>query len=238
MRSLWNAVYVENRKLSRSPVLWGMLVFLLFVTGIRSGGADWNEHLGNMTFLFASVFGLMGFGTLTAWVFGREYTDRTVKDLLALPISRTTIVIAKSVAIAGWCVIATLTIFGFSLLLGLLIGIPGLSWRIVADQLGGLLLIAAFHLLLCSPVALLAGISRGYLVPIAYAFTTLMVALTAGPTALGAYLPWSIPALHLSMSHSGASSFPLGTASYAMLILLFGIGAIGTMFWWKKSDQR
>jgi len=238
MRSLWNAVYVENRKLSRSPVLWGMLVFLLFVTGIRSGGADWNEHLGNMTFLFASVFGLMGFGTMTAWVFGREYADRTVKDLLALPVSRTRIVIAKGLVIVGWCLIATLTIFGFSLLLGLLIGVTGLSWSIVADQFGGLLLIAAFHLLLCSPVALLASISRGYLVPIAYAFTTLMVALTAGPTALGAYLPWSIPALHLSMSNTAASAFPLGIASYGILILLFGIGAAGTVSWWKRADQR
>lgn len=238
MRLLWNAVYVENRKLSRSPVLWGMLVFLLFVTGIRSGGENWNEHLGNMTFLFASVFGLMGFGTMTAWVFGREYADRTVKDLLALPVSRTTIVIAKGFVIAGWCLISTLMIFGFSLLLGLLIGVPGFSWNVIIDQLGELLLIAAFHLLLCSPVALLASISRGYLVPIAYAFTSLMVALIAGPTALGAYLPWSIPALHLSMKDTAASAFPLGQASYVILVLLFGIGAIGTMSWWKRADQR
>ncbi|NGZ77183.1 ABC transporter permease [Saccharibacillus alkalitolerans] len=236
MKLLWNAVYTENRKLSRSPVLWGMLVFLLFVTGIRSGGADWNEHLGNMSFLFASVFGLMGFGTITAWVFGREYADRTVKDLLALPVSRTAIVIAKGLVIAGWCLASTLMIFGFSLLLGLLIGVPGFSWSMIMKQFGELLLIAVFHLLLCSPIALLASISRGYLVPIAYAFTTLMIALTAGPTALGAYLPWSIPALHLSMS--GLTTFPLGKASYVILVLVFAVGALGTMSWWKRADHR
>lgn len=236
MRLLRNAVYAENRKLSRSPVLWGLLVFLLFVTGIRSGGADWNEHLGSMTFLFASVFGLMGFGTITAWTFGREYTDRTVKDLLALPVSRTQLVIAKGAVIAFWCLVATVTIFAFSLLIGLLIGVPGFSWQIVAHAFAELLLIAVFHLLLCSPIALLASLSRGYLVPIAYAFTTLMVALTAGPTVLGAYLPWSIPALHLSMS--GLTAFPLGTASYVILIAVFELGALGTISWWKRADQR
>lgn len=236
MKSLWNAIYVENRKLSRSPVLWGMLVFLLFVTGIRSGGADWNEHLGNMSFLFASVFGLMGFGTITAWTFGREYADRTIKDLLALPVSRVKIVIAKGAVIALWCLVSTLLIFGFSLLLGLLIGVPGLSAEVLLHHLGQLLLIAVFHLLLCSPVALLASISHGYLVPIAYAFTTLMVALTAGPTALGAYLPWSIPALHLASN--GSAAFPLGTASYIILLLVFELGALGTMSWWRRADQR
>ncbi|OWA35565.1 bacitracin ABC transporter permease [Saccharibacillus sp. O16] len=236
MKSLWNVIIVENRKLSRSPVLWGMLVFLLFVTGIRSGGADWNEHLGNMSFLFASVFGLMGFGTITAWTFGREYADRTIKDLLALPVSRTQIVIAKGIVILFWCLIATLLIFGFALLLGLLIGVPGLSLDIIRHQLVELLLIAGFHLFLCSPVALLASISRGYLVPIAYAFTTLMVALTAGPTALGPYLPWSIPALHLSSS--GSAAFPLGSVSYIILLVVFELGAIGTMSWWKRADQR
>ncbi|WP_235201635.1 ABC transporter permease [Paenibacillus sp. FSL H8-0457] len=39
---------------------------------------------------------------MTSWTFGREYSDRTLKDLLVLPISRGKIAIAKYVAIIFW----------------------------------------------------------------------------------------------------------------------------------------
>ncbi|MEV0143917.1 MULTISPECIES: ABC transporter permease [unclassified Nonomuraea] len=38
---------------------------------------------------------------IAIWLFGREFSDHTAKDLLALPTSRTAIVAAKFVVAAG-----------------------------------------------------------------------------------------------------------------------------------------
>jgi ABC-2 type transport system permease protein len=62
----------------------------------------WEEFLKNTFFMYSTVIGLMGFGILSSWVFGREYQDQTFKDLLSLPISRTSLVCSKFFAL-GLC---------------------------------------------------------------------------------------------------------------------------------------
>ncbi|ASA21682.1 ABC transporter permease [Paenibacillus donghaensis] len=236
MKSFLAAFSVESYKLRRSYVLWATLLFIMFVTSLRSVEPDWTSYLGEVTFLFASVFGIMAFGVVMSWVFGREYADRTFKDLLALPVSRSKIVMAKYMSVVLWCLIITLISFGFAIVLGLIVGIPGFSAAIAQHYFILFMLLAVFHLLSCAPIAFLASISRGYLVPIAFAFTTLMVALTVGPTSFGAYLPWSIPALHLKMSDSVV--FPLDGISYVILLLIGCIGLISTLVWWRSADQK
>jgi len=69
--------------------------------------------------------GLVMFGFITSWVFGREYSDHAVKDLLALPVPRSSIVIAKFMVIAVWCVFLTLVFFAFGILGGAIVQISG-----------------------------------------------------------------------------------------------------------------
>src|SRR5699024_4683151 len=45
-----------------------------------------------------AVGGVFVFGFITSWIFGREFADNTIKDLLALPYSRAVIILAKFVA--------------------------------------------------------------------------------------------------------------------------------------------
>lgn len=230
------ACRVEIYKLRRSFVLWGTLIFIMFVITLRYGAPDWTSYLGDVSFLFASVFGIMGFGLVTSWTFGREYADRTQKDLLALPVSRSSIVMAKYISVAFWCLIITLISFAFALLLGFIAGIPAFSATTAQHYFFQFMVLAAFQLILSAPLALLASISRGYLVPIGFAFTTLMLALTVGPTPFGAYLPWSIPALHLK--ESIVVLFPLQGISYVILFSVGVFGLISTIAWWHLSDQK
>lgn len=112
----------------------------------------------------------------------------------------------------------------------------GFSSATVQHYLFLILTIGALHLLISAPLALLACISRGYLVPIGFAFTTLMLALVFGPTAIGAYLPWSVPALHLK--ENGVASFPLSGISYFLVFLIGLAGFIGTVKWLQNREQR
>lgn len=236
MKTFIVAIRTEFAKLRRSYVLWGTLMLFMFITVMRVGETDWTAYLHNVVFMFATVFGLIGFGVLTSWTFGREYTDRTFKDLLALPISRGKIVAAKSVSAMLWSLIIAVITYEFAVLMGLITGIPGFSIDVVRHYLFQMLIVSGMHLLLCGPVIFLANVSRGYLMPIAYAFTTLMIALITGPTSLGAYLPWSVPALQLAGGDSAV--LPLSNWSYFIPFIVGIIGLAGTWVWWYKADHK
>jgi len=57
-------------------------------------------------------------------VFGREYADHTIKDLLALPTARTAIALAKFILIMLWAVVLTLITFLIGLGVGSAIALP------------------------------------------------------------------------------------------------------------------
>ncbi len=91
---------------------------------LAAGVADWAAYLGLLTQAIA-VGGLGVFGMVAIWLFGREYSDRTVKDLLALPTSRATIVVAKMIVFAVWSALLVVLVFGLGLALGAALGLPG-----------------------------------------------------------------------------------------------------------------
>ncbi len=53
----------------------------------------------------AVVGSLLRYAFILTWLFGREYVDRTAHQLMALPVSRTAIVMAKLGVYAAWGVL-------------------------------------------------------------------------------------------------------------------------------------
>ena len=94
-------------------VMMGMLVFLSMHPEIASrsaairmktsflGSIDWNGFYELMIQIVLTLV-VIGSGVITSWVFGREFSDRTIKDLLALPVSRSKIVVSKLIVLLGW----------------------------------------------------------------------------------------------------------------------------------------
>jgi ABC-2 type transport system permease protein len=180
--------------------------------------------------------GLMGFGFVTSWVFGREYADRTIKDILALPVSRSFIVISKFIVVVIWCAILTLFFFAFGLIVGRMINISGWSGEIVFQYAYKLTVTSFLTLFLCTPIAFLASYSRGYLLPIGFLILTLIIANFTGLVGIGPYFPWAIPGIY--SAPAGTEGMQLGTASYIILFLTGIIGFFGTIAWWRYADQR
>ena len=90
------------------------------------GTADWAGYFAFIAQI-AAVGGLLVFGLVIIWLFGREFSDRTAKDLLALPTARSAVVAAKLIVAAGWCLLLTAQLIVLSLLLGAILGLPGWS---------------------------------------------------------------------------------------------------------------
>ena len=157
MNELTDMIWVEMRKAIRSRMpLWTILgslffplgiAFLIFVSknpeisqklGLISAKADllaysatdWTSYL----VLYGQLIAMGGFFLFVlavSWVFGREFTDGTVKDLLAVPVSRAAILLAKFAVVVLWSVVLAVVILAAGLVMGALLGLPGGSFEII-----------------------------------------------------------------------------------------------------------
>lgn len=199
-----------------------------------AGVADWPTFFRFLSQAVA-VGGAFVFAITATWVFGREFSDHTAKELLALPTSRETIVTAKFVVIAVWTLALALFIFGLGLVIGNLVVIPGWSEELLrtgfVDTMGS----AVLTIGLLSFVALLASIGRGYLPPVGFIILTVVLAQIAAITGWGDWFPWSVPALFSGAA--GPRSELIGFHSYLIVILASLIGLAATFYWWRNADQ-
>src|SRR5205823_6293783 len=152
-------------------------------------------YLGMLT-QGTAVGGFVLFSVVTSWLFGREYADRTAKDLLALPTSRSAIVMAKLVVLGVWA--PALAAAGYALTLGIgsAIGLPQWSQAVAGYSLLNLMGTALLTVSLVAPVALVASAGRGYLPPVGFALLAMFLAQIVAAIGWGAYFPWSVPALY------------------------------------------
>jgi len=193
--------------------------------------ADWPAFLtllGEM----ASMGGAIFFGFAASWVFGREYSDKTIKDLLAQPVSRSSVVAAKFLIVALWSVVLITVMAAGGLAAGFLAGLPGLSAGAVSHGIEVLLISALLQMPLAACVAFFASAGKGYLLPLGFVILMLVLANLSGMIGFASYFPWAVPGLY---SQNPAS---LGAASYAAVAITALLGMAGTFAWWRYADQK
>jgi ABC-2 type transport system permease protein len=201
---------------------------------ITAGTADWPAFIGLLAQAVA-VGGAFVFAIITAWVFGREFSDRTVKDLLALPTPRESIVSAKFILITVWTIALTLLVFGLGLIVGTLVKIPGWSTELLRTAFVNVLDAALLNIALMPCVALVASFGRGYLPPLGWALLTVFLAQIAAITGWGGWFPWSVPALFCGAV--GPRAEQIGWYSYISVLLALVAGIAATFMWWRSADQ-
>ena len=227
----------------------GMIGFLMFISknpelaakmglmGTKSSivkNVDWPSYLGLLVEMI-SALGLLGFGFIASWVFGREYSDRTVKDLLALPIPRSSIVVSKFLVIAIWSALLAFLLLVFSLVVGYMIGLSGWTGAIAIQNVYAYAVAAFLTILLCTPVAFFASYGRGYLPPIGFILLTLIMGQFIVALSIGQYFPWAVPGLYGVAASTGGT--PPGAVSYVILVLTSIVGLALTFAWWRYADQ-
>jgi ABC-2 type transport system permease protein len=258
MDNLLDMIWVEQRKALRSRMpLWTALVslfmplgiaFLIFVSrnpeiskklglvGAKANlmaysGTDWPAYLG-VSALMIAAGGFILSVFVVSWIFGREFSDGTVKDMLAVPIQRSSILLAKFIVTAIWSALLILIIFVVTLLMGVLIRLPGDAFNAIAQGSLAVLITAGLTILVTLPYALFASLGRGYLLPIGLAILTLMITNLVGLLGWGEYFPWAIPGLY-----AGGKN-PLTAISLSIVFCTALAGMLATYLWWKTADQN
>lgn len=255
MNNLGQALYVEWLKARRSRMpLLTMLGFLLIpVIGgffmvvlkdpvfarrvglisakaqLLAAQADWPTYLGLLAQTVA-IGGVILCAFIGTWVFGREYADRTLKDLLALPTSRSVVVSAKFALVLGWAATQTAGTLVLAIALGAVIGLSGHSTAVFKQGILTLAISAGLTILLATPIAFVASAGRGYLSPLAAAVLAVLLAQLLAIAGYGEYFPWSIPALY-------AQGGPISALSVLIVLFTSIAGMAGTLLWWEHADH-
>lgn len=196
---------------------------------LTMGAADWESYLRFLT-LGVGAGGIVLFGLIASWVFGREYSDRTVKDLLALPTARSSIVLSKFVVIALWSAALTVLTCVITLGVGAALGLPPVSPQVFWQSGITIAVAVSLDIALTMPIALAASAGHGYLPPIGVMMLAMVLAQFINAAGWGEYFPWSVPALYVQGEN-------LGMVSYVIVILTSVAGLLGTLFWWEWADQ-
>lgn len=196
---------------------------------LTAGSADWPAYLGFLSQSMA-VGGLVVFGLVCSWIFGREYSDRTLKDLLALPTPRSAIILAKFGVYFLWSAALAALVCLLGLATATLVGLPPAPSYVIWRGVTNAVLAGCLAWVVMSPVAIFAGIGRGYLPPLGAAMLALALGQIIGILGWGEYFPWTIPALQ-------SQGMTLGMASYVIVLLTGLVGVVSALVWWNRADQ-
>jgi ABC-type transport system involved in multi-copper enzyme maturation permease subunit len=262
MRFILVTLWVEGLKIRRSKMFWATILFFILVSSmmslvmfvqkypeisgklgmmgdkasmLRFGEPDWKNYFRLLIEGIAGV-GLVGIGFITSWIFGREFSDHTIKDILALPVSRVYIVLSKFIMVILWSVILSIIYFTFGIAFGLLVDLPGLSAQTIFENCKIYCVTSILLILLCTPVAFLASYTKGYIFPIGFVILTMILANFSGLVGLGPFFPWAVPGLY--GVPSGSENMQLNCVSYIILVCTSLTGLFGTIALWRYADQK
>ncbi|MBN1264624.1 MAG: ABC transporter permease [Anaerolineales bacterium] len=260
MKNLKAALWVETLKARRSkiflgsaaglslaPIMGGLFMIILkdpeaarsmglisLKAQLTVGTAEW-ASMFDMLSQAVAIGGMVVFSMIAAWSFGREFSDQTAKTFLAVPTSRSTIVAAKLVVLSVWSFGLTILVLGLGLLVGFLVDIPGWSVSLLQASIVNIIGASILTILLLPFVALMAGLGRGYLLPMGWTFLMLIFAQVFAVIGWGEIFPWSIPALFSGAA--GLRSDMLGPHSYVIISVSSLIGLVLTFRWWNHADH-
>lgn len=260
MNPFFSAIYSESLKALRSkvplfttlgflvlPMIGGLFMVILkdpeaaksmgligAKAQLTAGVADWPTFF-NLIAQGTAVGGAIVFAIITTWVFGREFSDRTVKELLSLPTSRETIIAAKFIVVFLWAIFLTLLIFAVANLVGHTVVIPGWSPELFRSAIVDIFGAALITIMLLPFVAFFASLGRGFMPAFGWMIFTVVIAQIAAITGWGGWLPWSVPALFSGAV--GPRAEYLGMHSYVIVVLASLISLVATFYWWRNADQ-
>lgn len=193
------------------------------------GEANWTTYTAFLTQILA-IGGIIVFTFIFSFIFGREFTDRTITDLLALPYPRSYTVTAKLITSILISTLLTIYMLLVGLLLGLLLKVPELSIAILFKGLRDIILVLFMTLALSFPIPFLASISRGYMLPIGFCLLMIVFAQILSVLGLGGYFPWAIPGL---FSGIAGVEEPL---CYFSIIIIAILGLVSSYTYWERAE--
>lgn len=191
---------------------------------LRSQHPDRNvtmQHYFDQTSLFVVLaLGLMLFGLLVSYLLHREYQEKTLNNVLTIPVHRLAFLAAKVVVGLLWISLLMITTIVVVVLLGVVGRFTGLSLPVVLHAAWQYLVIGLCLTVLSGPVFLLTLLFRSFVPPIAFTVIAVLCNLVASNSEYAAIFPWSAILMVVYPANWTSETYGIG---YSWLSIL-GVG--------------
>jgi ABC-2 type transport system permease protein len=250
----------EFGKLRRSKVTWftllaislGPMGIALFMWIVREPGraarlgllgakanlsgleATWTAFSYMLT-LIVGIGGMLLLSFIVAFVFGREYSEGTAKNMLALPVGRSQFVFAKFVVAAVWWLALVCAVLVEAWAIGQALGLPGFSAELAGIAVRNALLAAGVSFLVVPVIAWITLVGKGYMAPIGFAIAMMALGNVASKTGWAPFFPWSVVPMLIGMVGAPVEALP--AASYVLLAVTFAGGIAATVAQFVYADN-
>lgn len=192
----------------------------------------WNSLLRENVQAIAGNLGLLLFGFVAAYVFGRERKEGTEATLLTSPVQRRSFALAKLGVVAVWAFALTLLSFALQTLAFAALGPEGFSWKLLGTSFGQSLGATLMLVSLLPWVGLVALLGKpGYLKPM---LATVVLMSTGNVFVMSEYahlFPSSMPMLYAGASWMPVVDGQLTALSWVVVALSLVLGSAALM--WK-----
>ncbi|WP_066193474.1 MULTISPECIES: ABC transporter permease [Gracilibacillus] len=233
-------LWTECLKLKRSSML---LISILgatvapFVVVVAS-------YISEETILFDQLFfqvnlytvliiGVPLYGVVTTYLFHREYTENTLKNLLTIPVSRLSFMVSKMMLLFIWISLLTALAWCLTAGIGLLLQFDGWSTSLLLASLqqfvtGGVLLF-----ILSTPIIFVTLVMKNYVPTIIFTIIITLINVMAGNSEHRGLFPWA--AAGDIANQTLPATYP-AEYSYTMIAITALAGAVMMIAYFQKTD--
>jgi len=243
---LVNLLAAELLKLKRSRMfmlsLLGaavapVMVVLAFYISMNSKPseetADFHTLFYNTSMYTVLLIGVPLYSVVTAYLFNREYVEDTLKNLLTIPVSRTSLMLSKMLMLWMWIMLLTLVAWVLTILLGLLGQFEGLSGSLLVSSLIAYGVAGVFMFLLSMPIILITIVMKNYVATIIAALSINLVNVLVFNSDHRGLVPWSAA---FDIAHDTLLPTYPAAVSYLVIAATSISGFIATLVYFGRVD--
>lgn len=234
--NILSLVTCEMRKMYKSSVFGVVTIAFTVLPGIsiikyfNAANVNWGLYLADVLKTFTAIL-IIGFAFTTCWAFGREYTDKTINDLLVKPVSKLKIAVSKFIVIALWNSLLSILMFAVVVLIGAYVGLADGTAALILHYFLMFMATSLLTTFVSTVSSFMANVTRGYLAPIGLIFLIVLIVNIVENLGLSAYIPWTVPGLLITDGF-------LSPISIFILVITGIAGFVGTVAWWRFAEQQ
>ncbi|MED4599453.1 ABC transporter permease [Paenibacillus validus] len=191
------------------------------------------ELLFNSHLYTVLLIGVPLYGVVTAYLFNREYMEDTLKNLLTIPVSRTSLMLSKMLLLFMWIMLLSLLAWGLTLLLGVVGQFEGLSASLLVESLRKFMITGAFLSMLSTPLILIAIVLKNYVPTIIATIVITLINVMGSNSEYKGLIPWTAA---FDIAHGTLLQAYPPAYSYMVIGAISIIGFVATLTYFRKAD--